>query len=592
MAAGASGLATAWAPAALAREGDEAKAERLLGDIARDLLVASPGLASGRGLDVGDLAHLRGEVGDYSAEGRRRRAAELTRRLGELDALPVERLSPDMRRHLEVVRYAYRSGLDGLSFPYGRVSVGSWLNSPYVVIQNVGAFIDVPRLLDGSHKLETAADADAYLSRLRAMAVALDGETEQLRAATAQGVAAPDFLLDKATRQIRQLRDGDPAGKRIVTRLTGAFPDREAAATRLFADAVVPALDRQLAALDAQRAGAASEAGVWRLPDGEAYYRWALEAATTTRRAPGEVHAQGLDELARLHGQMDALLRPLGYTDGTVGARMAALARDPRFVFPTGDAGRAQIIAYAQKSIDAIRPRLSKAFAKPGRGLVEIRRIPEAEELGAAGAYGGAGSKDGGVTGKFWINLRTTERWNRFNIPTLAYHEAIPGHVWQGEYTFDLPLVRTLLHYNAFNEGWGLYAEQIADEVGVYDDDPVARLGYLQSMAFRACRLVVDTGLHAKRWSREQAIAWFAEANGQAVDEVTSEVDRYCAWPGQACGYKVGHSEINRLRDHARASMGAAYDFRAFNDTVVGAGWMPLDVLGRVVEAYAAQGRG
>jgi uncharacterized protein (DUF885 family) len=158
--------------------------------------------------------------------------------------------------------------------------------------------------------------------------------------------------------------------------------------------------------------------------------------------------------------------------------------------------------------------------------------------------------------------------------------------VWQGEYAFKLPLVRTLLAFNAYSEGWALYAEQLADELGVYEGNPVGRLGYLQSIAFRACRLVVDTGLHAKRWSREQAIRWFAETNGSGVEEVTSEVERYCAWPGQACGYKVGHSEINRLRRQARQAQGSGYDLRRFDDVVVKGGGVPMVTLARTVDAF------
>ncbi len=253
---------------------------------------------------------------------------------------------------------------------------------------------------------------------------------------------------------------------------------------------------------------------------------------------------------------MDGILHGLGLTAGTVGERMSALGKDKRYQFPEGDAGRAQIMQYLEGRIADMRTRLPRAFATLVPGKLEIKRLPPEVEPGAPGAYGGPGTIDGKVPGRFWINLHTTSRHTRFSLPTLAYHESIPGHVWQGEYTFKLPLARSLLAFNAYTEGWALYAEQLADELGVYKDDPVGRLGYLQSIAFRACRLVVDTGLHAKRWTRQQAIEWFATTNGSGLEEVTSEVDRYCAWPGQACGYKVGHSEINRLRTKARGRVG------------------------------------
>ena len=299
----------------------------------------------------------------------------------------------------------------------------------------------------------------------------------------------------------------------------------------------------------------------------------------------------GLDELRRLQDQMDKILKGQGFTDGSVGARMTALGKDPRYGFPDTDAGRAQIMALLNGRVSDIRTRMPRAFRTLVKGNVEVKRLPLAEEPGAPGAYGGAGSIDGTIPGRLWINLRTTDLWTRYSLPTLAYHESIPGHAWQGEYTHRMPLIRTLLAFNAYSEGWALYSEQLADELGVYDDDPVGRLGYLQSIAFRACRLVVDTGLHAKRWTREQAIAWFMDANGSGREEVSGEVDRYCSWPGQACGYKVGHSTINRLRDRAKATLGPRYDLRDFDDAVVLGGNVPMTVLGTIVDRYAANTR-
>jgi uncharacterized protein (DUF885 family) len=294
----------------------------------------------------------------------------------------------------------------------------------------------------------------------------------------------------------------------------------------------------------------------------------------------------GQEQLKELQGEMDGILRGLNLTAGTVGERMSALAKDKRYQFPEGDQGRAQIMQYLEGRIADMRTRLPRAFATPVSGKLEIKRLPPEVEPGAPGAYGGPGTIDGKVPGRFWINLYTTSRHTRFSLPTLAYHESIPGHVWQGEYTFKLPLARSLLAFNAYTEGWALYAEQLADELGVYEDDPVGRLGYLQSIAFRACRLVVDTGLHSKRWTRQQAIEWFATTNGSGLEEVTSEVDRYCAWPGQACGYKVGHSEINRLRTKAHGALGNKFDLRLFDDALVKGGDVPMVVLARNIDAF------
>ena len=325
---------------------------------------------------------------------------------------------------------------------------------------------------------------------------------------------------------------------------------------------------------------------------GDEWYAWGLRASTTTRMAPDEIHEMGLTQLDEIHGRMDPILRDLGYTQGTVGDRMTALSQDPRFKFAEGDPGRAEIMQFIQERIAWIRAQMPRAFTTIVRANLEVRRLPLAEEPGAPTAYGGAGSKDGTIPGKMWINLRTTDLHRKYDVPTLVHHETIPGHVWEGEYSNQLPLIRSILAFNAFSEGWALYAEQLADELGAYDENPAWRLGYLQDQAFRACRLVVDTGLHHKRWTREQGIRFFMERNGNKREQVESEVDRYCSWPGQACGYKVGHSEIVRQRTRAQQALGPAYDLRSFNDAVVKGGNAPLDVLAKTVDRYIASARG
>jgi uncharacterized protein (DUF885 family) len=231
---------------------------------------------------------------------------------------------------------------------------------------------------------------------------------------------------------------------------------------------------------------------------------------------------------------------------------------------------------------------MPRAFGTLVDPRMEIRRLPPAEEIGGPGAYGGAGSKDGKIPGRMWINLRTTDLHRKYDLADLAYHETIPGHVWEGEYSNRLPLIRSILAFGAFSEGWALYAQQLADELGAYQGFEVGQLGYLQALAFRACRLVVDTGLHHKRWTREQGRAFFVERNGSKPEEVASEVDRYCSWPGQATGYKIGHSEIVRQRARAQAALGARYDLKGFNDAVILGGNAPLDVMAKNVDRFVA----
>ena len=573
----------------------EADVTALLDSIGENLLAQSPESATSLGLDTGARALLRSRLADRSQTGQARLAATLRADLARAETVDVTSLTHSTRTSVEVVRSAYRVALDGFALPYGDVAVGGWRNTPYAVIQNVGAYLDVPRFLDSDHPVKTAADAEAYLARLDSFAAQLDGELGRLKAAHAQGLIAPAFLIDKATNQMAMSVKGAREGGGLVdslTRRTKGIPgDWGARARSIARQKIGPALERQLAELKLQRRRATMDAGLWARPGGEQFYRWALRASTTTTMTPDEIHQMGLDQVAELHGRMDPILRSLGYTKGSVGARMTALSNDPRYKFADGDKGRAEIMAFIQDRLRIIRAELPRAFRTLVRGNLEVKRLPPEEEPGAPGAYGGAGSIDGTIPGKFWINLRTTDLHRKYDLPDLTHHEAIPGHVWQGEYSNQLPLIRTMLAFNAYSEGWALYAEQLADELGVYDEFTVGRLGYLQSLAFRACRLVVDTGLHHKRWTREQGVRYFVEVNGSKPEEVASEVDRYCSWAGQACGYKVGHSEIVRQRGRAQGALGARYDLRDFNDTVVKGGNVPLDVLAKNIDAYIAAAR-
>ena len=582
---------------ARAADNPDAAAEKLVAEFAEEMLVDYPETATSLGIDKDKRVGLKSKLQDRSAAGQQKIAQRVAKRLERLKGLDTSRLGDAARLDVDVVRTAHEFAAQGFAFPYGDSALlnSSWAyrNAPYVVAQNTGAFLEIPSTLDEQHTVETPADADAYLARLEAYAGQLDGETGRLKTAAAQNVIAPDFLLDKTLAQIKLARGGKIADWSLVQSLARRTKnmqgDYAAKATKIATDKIAPALDRQIAELEVHRKRATSDAGVWKLPRGDEYYAWTLRAGTTTQMTPEQIHAMGQEELRALQSEMDGILKKQGLTQGTVGERMTALGKDQRYHFADSDEGRAKVMEYLNGRITDIRTRLPRAFATLVPGNMEIKRMAPEVEPGAPGAYGGPGTIDGKVPGKFWINLGTMENWTTYNLATLAYHESIPGHVWQGEYTFKLPLMRSLLSFNAYTEGWALYAEQMAAELGVYDNDPVGRLGYLQSIAFRACRLVVDTGLHVKRWPRQQAIQWFATTNGSSLGEVTSEVDRYCAWPGQACGYKVGHSEINRLRTKAQKELGAKFDLRKFNDTLVTGGGMPMVVLARNIDAFIAK---
>ena len=596
--AGAVAATAALGGPANAQAGDAA-AKRMLAETAEQLLAEYPENATSLGLDKGARAGLKARLTDRTPAGSRRHAAAAASRLARLKAVDRRTLDAATALDVDVVQAAHELAVDGYKFPFGDVAVlnteWSYRNSPYAAAHNMGAWAEYPDFLDTKHLVANKADADAYLARMEAYAANLDGETERLRRDAGLGVIAPAFLLDKQLRQMKTARAGPVTENGLVASIArrgDKSGDYGPKAARILSARVHPALDRQIAELTRQRALATADAGVWHVRDGDAYYAWALRAGTTTRRTPDEVHRIGMEELAALQGRMDGLLRARGLTKGSVGERMTALGKEPANLYPNTDAGRAQILAYIADRVADMRTRLPRAFATLVPGRLVVKRVPPEIELGAPGGYAAAGAIDGSTPGNYYINLRDTAIWPKYALPTLTYHEGIAGHIWQGEYTYKLPLVRSLLAFNAYSEGWALYAEQLADELGAYDGDPLGQLGYLQSLAFRACRLVVDTGLHAKRWSRTRAIQWFAETNGSTVTQVEGEVDRYCAWPGQACGYKVGHSEINRLRDRANTALGPRYDLRAFDDALVLGGAVPMTLLERVIDAHVASRRG
>lgn len=574
----------------------------LLDAFAEELLRAVPEQATGLGVDTGARARLKYRLADRSLAALgpdRAMGRSYTRRL---KAIPRERLIDADRTRYDAVAYVLGLGAEGEQFHFGRRGYVAAMGGgavPYVVSQQDGVFGFVPEFLNSQHKIDTAADCEAYLARMEAYARALDQETQRVRADMRSNIVAPDFILDNIIGQITAGRAETPGETGLVTSLKtraaamGLGADYATAATRIVETKINPALDRQLAALKAARAVATPDAGVWKFLQGESYYRWMLRIGTSTTRTPSEIHEMGIEQGRAIDAQMDAILRAQGLTRGSVGARTSALTKDPRFVFPNTDEGRAQLLAYVNGKIAALRVLQPRYSRMPLKAAVEARRVPPDIQDGAALGYMNFASLDGSRPAIYYINMKDTGLWPKWTIASLSAHEAVPGHAWQGAYLAEhhdeIPLISSLMGFNAFTEGWALYAEQMADEFGLYADDPMGRLGYLQAQRFRAARLVVDTGLHDKRWSRERAIQTLIEATGRAEGAARSEIDRYCASPGQACGYKVGHTEIVRLRDKAKAALGRRYDVRDFNDAVVRTGGVPLAVLETVVDGLIAR---
>ncbi len=449
--------------------------------------------------------------------------------------------------------------------------------------------------------MKTRFDADAYLARVSAFARQLDGEAAAITADAGRGVAPPAFIAATVLKQARDYRATPAAQQRLVTSLVnraaqaGIAGDWAGRCTALVEREVYPALDRQIAAFAAATANAPATAGVARLPDGEAFYRYALRLGTTTELSPAEIHRTGVEQNEALKARMDAILRAQGITQGSVGARVTALNTDPRFLFPDTAAGRAAIIAYCNARLAAVRPLLAKMSNLGLRADIMVKQVPTDIQDGAALGYMNPAALDGSRPAIYYINLKSTGLWPKYQLATLTAHEGVPGHSFQFAYLTEAkekpPLITSLTGYNAFVEGWALYAEQVVDELGAYADDPWSQLGYLQAQQFRACRLVVDTGIHAMGWTREQAVDFLTGETGKGKAAMTSEVDRYCVAPGQACGYKIGHNEILRLRAKAQAALGPRFTLAGFDDAVVTTGGVPLTVLPEAIDAYIARAR-
>jgi uncharacterized protein (DUF885 family) len=484
----------------------------------------------------------------------------------------------------DAILYALRSQAAIDRFGYG---ASGFTASPYVVSQQTGAYQTTPDFLDTKHLIDTAADADAYLARLTAFARQLDDDTEALRREAGAGVTPPDFVLDLTLDQLGKTLTAPEANLMVTSLVRRAaakgLPARYGEdAARIYAGAVAPALQRQIEAVRRVRARAVHDAGVWRIKDGEAWYRAGLHAATTTSLAPEEIHRLGLDQAKSLSARLDALLKAQGLSQGTVGERMKALYADPAQLYPNTDEGKRQAIAYCNMRLDQMRALLPRAFSRLPPYSFEVRRVPVATEAGAAAAFSQGPAVDGSRPGLVYFNLHDSADWPRFALATTVFHEGLPGHQLEGGLALSNPqisLLQKTTGFSAYAEGWGLYAEQLADELGAYADDPLGRIGYLKFQLFRANRLVVDTGLHHLRWSREKAAAYFVEQEGETPLFAGREVERYCVQPGQACTYKLGHLAIIGLRDKTQKTLGARFDIRAFHDMVLAHGRIPLETL-------------
>lgn len=537
-----------------------------------------------------------GKLDAYSLDDRAQTFARIKGYEAEIKTWERTKLSPQEQLSYDYVVWTYERELANAAYP--------WLgadNKIYPVNQAFGEQRNLPNFLLTQHQIKNQRLARHYVDRLHALGSVLDAVNADIARQAKAGVVAPDFIIAASIEQMRGLIAGAPDKNILVTNLTdktAALDDVEdtrgalvGEATEVVRESIYPAYKRLIAREEGILSHARHDAGLWRLKNGSAYYADQLRFLTSTDMTPDEIHAFGLAEVARISAELDADLKAVGLSDGTVGERIDTLMADPRFAFKNSDDDRAKMLADYKRLLDRVRTLLPRYFAHIPSLPLDVQRVPPFAEKGSAGAYYQPPSLDGSRPGVFFANLRNTGETPQWAMPTLAYHEGIPGHHLQIATAMEisgLPLMRSVNFLPAYGEGWALYAEHLAYDIGLYKDSPYGNIGRLQAELFRAVRLVVDTGMHAKHWSREQAISYMQTTTGMAPSDVTAEIERYVVWPGQACAYKIGMKTILGLREKAQVALGPKFDLKEFHAVVLENGALPLWLLQKNVDHWLA----
>ncbi|HEV2805131.1 MAG TPA: DUF885 domain-containing protein [Chthoniobacterales bacterium] len=556
-----------------------------------EVLFDEPELLSSIGLveRFGITGH-NARLGDASPAHQQRSFDRSKKDLEDLRAYPLEKQNASQKLSTHILEWFLTEQIEGEKY--------QWHNYP--VNQLFGVQNEFPSFMANIHRLLAPRDCEYYRQRLIAVGPKFDQLIESLKVREQKGILPPRFVVEKVLAEMNNFV-AQPAAENILaasfkTRVAkiGDFNDEQRGMFQkrietAITDNVYPAYHRLIDYFNGVLPKTTTDDGVWKLPDGEAFYAYALRRNTTTTLNPQEIHDLGLREVARIEAEMRTLLDANGFAGRPIGEAMAALGKDPRFLFPNDDKGRADALAEYTRLINDAIERSKLLFATVPKAKVEVQRVPVFKEATSAGAYYNPASMDGTRPGVFYANLRDMNEISKWSMRTLAYHEGVPGHHWQiatAQELKGLPQFRKLIPFTAYSEGWALYTEWLAKEAGWYEGDPFGDLGRLQAELFRAVRLVVDTGIHAKRWPREQAITYMRDKTGMGEKEVTAEIERYIVNPGQACAYKVGMLKIQELRKRAQAELGTKFDQRQFHDAVLKNGALPLDILEEQVAKY------
>ncbi|MDP5228781.1 MAG: DUF885 domain-containing protein [Cellulophaga sp.] len=510
-----------------------------------------------------------------------------------------EKQSPENQLNTKILGFFLKSAIDGEPYQdYG-----------YAVNQMFGVQSSLPSLMESAHKLEDKSDMEAYISRLSKFDTKFNQLIENLKISESKGIIPPKFVIKIVLDEMKGFVEGNSDKKTSAVQSNILYTNFETKVDQLaeiseeqkadfkkqvekeIENTVFPAYKKLIGYFENLNKKATNDAGVWKFPNGDGYYRYQLKQSTTLELDPEDVHQIGLSEVARIKSEMNAILSSEGYADSTktLGEIIQKLNTEDRFLYPNTEEGRQLILDDYTGIIDEISANLDNAFNIRPKAGIEVKRIPEFKEDGLVAAYYQRPAMDGSRGGVFFANLRNTNETVKFSMKTLAYHEGVPGHHFQIAIASELqglPMFRGVIPFTSYIEGWALYTEQLAWELGFYDNDPFGNLGRLQAEMFRATRLVVDTGIHHKKWTREEAIAYMIANTGMTTGEVTSEIERYIVMPGQACAYKIGMIKILELREMAKTALGDRFDLRDFHDVVLKNGAVPLVVLEEIVQNY------
>lgn len=481
------------------------------------------------------------------------------------------------------------------------LATAKWWDYRYGFNQMFGTQSGIPSFLINNHRVSSVEDAHAYIARLNGVKAYMGKHIAISKARAAKGIMPPLFVYDHVLRDAKNIVVGAPFDDGETSTLLADFqtkiekldiPTDEKkeltdAATAALLTSVKPAYESLLAEMQAQQAIATTEDGAWKLPDGGAYYKSQLKQMTTTDMTATEIHDLGLSEVARIHAEMRAIMKQVGY-EGTLQEFFTYLKTDPKFTYEDSDAGRDAYLAQAETIIETMKTRLDDVFMVKPKADLTVKRVEAFREKSAGKAFYNRPAPDGSRPGIFYANLYQITDMPKYQMEALAYHEGIPGHHMQiaiQQELQGLPKFRKFSGVTAYSEGWGLYSEYLPKEMGFYQD-PYSDFGRLAMELWRAARLVVDTGLHDKKWTREQAITYLTTNTPNPENDCIKAIERYIVMPGQATAYKIGMLKILSLREDAKARLGDKFDIREYHNVVLESGPVPLNIMEERVEKW------